>query len=302
VTTTVQPRPLSTRSKGILAGVAVVVLLCMLVVSLAYRQEGGSVVDGGFDGPGSGIVTRIQPVSMNPNTNTLTVRLVFQGLGQDYFNSSERLNETVWVSVDGLAGTREFRFAQGSKLSQSVIELGAVGDESQYPFDSYLAEFSVSADIMARQSDGSFSVVGSVPVGIAGSGGIPGWDIAMSLPTGLGAETSRGELSLDRAFSTQIFALLILTAVTVLSVIAMVLAFFVATRRLAIEGVLLPWMASMLFALPILRNSMPNAPPIGIALDVYVFFWVLLTSVVAASLIAIEWIKVRWDEASPPVE
>ena len=82
----------------------------------------------------------------------------------------------------------------------------------------------------------------------------------------------------------------------------MVLAFLVATRRLAIEGVLLPWMASVLFALPILRNSMPNAPPIGIALDVYVFFWVLLTSVVAAALIAISWIRVRWEEGKQGAE
>jgi len=52
-----------------------------------------------------------------------------------------------------------------------------------------------------------------------------------------------------------------------------------------------------LFALPILRNSMPNAPPIGIALDVYVFFWVLLMSVVSASMIAIAWIKVRLQES-----
>jgi len=297
VSTEVQPRPLGSRTKVSLVALAVLVLLGMLVVSLAYRQEGGSVIDGGFDGPGSGIVTRIQPVGMNPNTNTLTVRLVFEGRGQDYFTTSERLSETIWVSVDGLAGTREFRFAQGSKLSQAVIELGANGDESQYPFDSYTSDFAVSADVMARQSDGSFAVVGSVPVGIAGSGGIPGWDLTMSLPTAMGAESSRGEIVLNRAFSTQIFALLLLTAVTVLSVIAMVLAFFVATRRLEIEGVLLPWMASMLFALPILRNSMPNAPPIGIALDVYVFFWVLLISVVAASLIAIAWIRVRWAEA-----
>lgn len=294
----VHPRPLSRRAKTWLVVVIVLVLLAMTAVSAAYRQEGGSNVNGGFDGQGSGIVARIQPVAMEPNTNTLTVRMIFQALGTDYFTSSERLTETIWISIDGRAGTRELRFTEGSKLSQAVIELGAVGDESQYPFDSYLAAFAVSADVMARQSDGSFSVVGSAPIGIAGSGGVPGWDIVMDLPTGLSSESARGDIALNRAFSTQIFALLILLAVTILSLIAIVLAFLVATRRLPIEGVLLPWMASLLFALPILRNSMPNAPSIGIALDVYVFFWVLLTSVVAASLIAVSWIKVRWEQGA----
>lgn len=297
MTEEVDPRPLSRRAKSLLVIIVVLVMLAMLGISLAYRQEGGAVVDGGFDGPGSGIVARIQPVDMEPTTNTITVRFVFDALGSDYFNTSSRLTETIWITVDGREGTREFRFTQGSKLSQAVIELGAVGDESQYPFDSYDAEFAVSADVMARQSDGSFTVVGSAPIGIAGSGGIPGWDLTMSLPTGLSMESSRGEITLTRAFSTQIFSLLILLAVTILSLIALVLAFMVASRRLPIEGVLLSWMAGMLFALPILRNSMPNAPPIGIALDVYVFFWVLLMSVVSASMIAIAWIKVRLQES-----
>jgi hypothetical protein len=290
----VDPRPLSHRTKVILGITFVLVLLAMLVVSLAYRQEGGSTVDGGFDGPGSGLVARVQPVNMDPGTNTLTVRFVFEALGEDYFESNDRLKETIWVSVDGPAGTREFRFGQGSKLSQAAIELGAIGDESQYPFDTYVADFALSADVMTRESDGTFTVSASVPVGISGTGGIPGWDVAMDFPTALGTESTRGEMSLNRAFSTQIFAILILVAVTTLSLTAMVLAFLIGTRRLPIESVLLPWMAGLLFALPILRNSMPNAPPIGIALDVYVFFWVLLTSAVAASTIAISWIRVRW--------
>lgn len=293
----VQPRPLGHRAKTILAVIIALVLIGMLVVSLAYRQEGGSVINGGFDGQGSGIVARIQPVTMDPNTNTITARFVFDALGTDFFNNDSRLNETIWISVDGRAGTREFRFTQGSKLSQAVVELGAVGDESQYPFDSYVADFAVSADVMARQTDGSFTVVGTAPIGIAGTGGIPGWDLTMSIPTGLSTEVARGEINLNRAFSTQLFSILILLAVTVLSLIALFLASLVASRRLPIESVLLPWMAGLLFALPILRNSMPNAPPIGIALDVYVFFWVLLMSVVSASMIAVAWINVRLSES-----
>jgi hypothetical protein len=297
----VEPRPLNRRAKILLGVVLALFLVAMLVVSLAYRQEGGSTIDGGFDGPGSGIVARVQPVGMDPGTNTLSARFVFAGLGEDYFDANDRLAETIWISVDGPAGLREFRFSQGSKLSQALIDLGAIGDESQYPFDSYVADFALTADVMERQSDGSFTVAASVPVGISGFGGIPGWDIAMDFPTALGTESARGELDLNRAFSTQIFAILILVAVTVLSITAMVLAFLVGTRRLPIEGVLLPWMASLMFALPILRNSMPNAPPIGIALDVYVFFWVLLIAVVAASTIAIAWIRVRWLEVDQQV-
>ena len=63
------------------------------------------------------------------------------------------------------------------------------------------------------------------------------------------------------------------------------------TRRRIVEATLLSWAAALVFALPALRNFMPNAPPIGAAIDVYVFLWVMVAAVSAAALVIIAWIE-----------
>ena len=56
------------------------------------------------------------------------------------------------------------------------------------------------------------------------------------------------------------------------------------TRRRAAEVGLLSWTAALLFALPLLRTYMPNSPPIGASIDVYVYLWVMVAAVAAAVL------------------
>ena len=48
--------------------------------------------------------------------------------------------------------------------------------------------------------------------------------------------------------------------------------------------------SGMVFALPILRNAMPGAPPLGVRADVLVFFWSELTTAAALALIVLAWV------------
>jgi hypothetical protein len=64
----------------------------------------------------------------------------------------------------------------------------------------------------------------------------------------------------------------------------------VITNRRRIEVALLAWTASLLFALPLLRTYLPNAPPIGAAIDIYVYLWVMVLAVIAAVLVVIAWV------------
>ncbi len=63
------------------------------------------------------------------------------------------------------------------------------------------------------------------------------------------------------------------------------------TRRRTVEATLLSWSAALLFALPALRHFMPQEPPIGAAIDIYVFLWVMVAAVGAAVLVILAWVE-----------
>jgi len=50
---------------------------------------------------------------------------------------------------------------------------------------------------------------------------------------------------------------------------------------------------SLLFALPLLRSYLPNSPPIGAAIDIYIYLWVIIMAMLAAVLIIIATIMQR---------
>ena len=87
------------------------------------------------------------------------------------------------------------------------------------------------------------------------------------------------------------FALLILGMVAVLAVFALCVSLLVVTNRRRVEGALLGWTASLLFALPLLRTYMPNSPPVGAAIDAYLYLWVIVAAVAACVIVVVAWMR-----------
>ncbi len=52
-------------------------------------------------------------------------------------------------------------------------------------------------------------------------------------------------------------------------------------------------MAAVAFALPVLRNALPGAPPLGVRLDMFVFLWAELAAVIALGLLVFSWARER---------
>jgi hypothetical protein len=127
-------------------------------------------------------------------------------------------------------------------------------------------------------------------VGLQGTGGINGWDAGMELEPAM-VDGALAAFSLNRAFSTQLFALLILAMVAVLAVFALCVSLLVITNRRRVEGALLGWTASLLFALPLLRTYMPNSPPVGAAIDAYLYLWVIVAAISACVIVVIAWVR-----------
>jgi hypothetical protein len=289
------PKPRRVSRRGWIVGgvIGLVVALLYLLVAVFYNVEGGSQFVGDTATNSSGIVVEVDPLSVDAQRNVLTIHLTFHAVGPDIVDSDQRLTQNTRVLIDSASGTQEIRFPAGEALSQQEVAVGVDGEQAMYPFDEHNGFMTVQFDTYTKNPDGTFTSTGEVysslaPTGSATGWGINGWNTLMTAADKPGSSVLT--LSFTRAFSTQVFAFVLLALVVLLAGIALIVGVLVSTKRRRAEVGLMAYAASLLFALPALRNYLPNAPPIGAAIDIYVYLWVIVGAIIAVSLVVTSWI------------
>ena len=81
------------------------------------------------------------------------------------------------------------------------------------------------------------------------------------------------------------FSIMMFAAMVSVSMAVLILAILVVLGRIGPDFGLMLWSGAMLFALPAVRNSLPDSPPLGIQADFYIFMWA--ESVVALSMVTL---------------
>lgn len=290
------PRPLSKRGLfGVLVLIPIVGILYFLAIQ-NYSVEGGSTATGGAAAGAQGILVTIEPSAVDSVANTATLRLAFDASGQDIRDDEARLLKNTRLTVVSSDGASEYKFVAGDYLGRAEVTVGLYGDAAAYPLDVHDGNFTVIADTYTRDSSGALESTGSIPVSYQTTGGVNGWNIAFTLPSGPDTFSIVG-MEMSRVFSTKIFAFVLLAMSSLLALLALFTSLLVITNRRKIEVALLPWTASLLFALPLLRTYLPNAPPIGAAIDIYIYLWVIVISVIASVLSVLAWVNQRGAEA-----
>jgi hypothetical protein len=292
---TPRPRPLSRRGRRVLIAIlALVAVLYVLVVSF-YNAEGTNNVTGGLgsvDQPG--LIITVEPIGVNPQTGQATVDLNMMWQGDGLVDDGGHLQQNVRVMINSSVGTQEAKFIAGDALGRLETTIGIDGELSNYPFDVHTGLLSFSADTYTKASDGSFQSTGPLVIGVQSSGGVSGWDTTTALGSGL-SEFQGMDLTFNRAFSTQAFALVLLALAVILSSFALVVGILAFTNRRKAEVGLMSWTAALLFALPLLRNYFPYGPPVGASIDIFVYLWVIVMAVIAATLNVIAWMNQTRD-------
>lgn len=261
-----------------------------------YDADGGSSVDGGLGASTeSGLILSIEPDSVEPSTNLSELHLSFGAQGTEFVGEDGRLLENVRITISTTDGLDELKFPAGTVLSEHVVDVRLDGEEAAYPFDAHRGYALFSADTYQRQSDGSVTSTAAVPIGIQGGGGVNGWNAAFTLPTGF-AESQPVAVEFTRAFSTKVFALLIIVIAGILALLSLTIAALIWSDRRPAEAALLGWTAALLFALPLLRTYLPNAPPFGASIDMYAYLWFILAAGSAAVMVVLGWNHQRLHE------
>lgn len=286
------PHPRKITKKGwVLLGILLFAVVAVYTMVVAfYSAEGGSTFTDSDQVPTSGISAVMEPIDVNPDLSVATFRITLASNDKRVENPDGRAADNIRVTVSGPDGSQELLILSGAAFGRAEIEVGISGELAQYPFDTYAGVYFVSADFFDREAGGVNQTREAIPVLVTTRGAVNGWDASFAVEY-LPAPDAVVSVGYERAFSTKLFALVLVSLAFIVSLIALVISFLVFSNRRKIEIALLAWSGSLIFALPILRSYLPGAPPIGAAIDIYIFLWAIVMSFVAVFLIVAAWIS-----------
>lgn len=290
--------PRTSRGWIILAVIGVLLVVAFSLVTVFYNAEGGIRTDGGVGNDSAdGILVVMSPDSIQAVQQQASIHLAFRSNGATYVDNDGHVTQDLRISVETGSGTTEVRYPAGVALGQTEIVMALDGEAAAYPFDHYAGTLSIAADNYKRNSDGTIDSTGTVPIALEAEGGVNGWDTNVSMTAGV-QDFGMAEFNMSRAFSTQVFAILIVVLAAVLALFVLLVGVLVFNARRPAEVALLGWTAAVIFALPLLRNYMPNAPPFGAAIDVYAYLWLIVLAIAGAVLTILAWLAQR----KPPAQ
>jgi len=259
-----KPRRLSRRGWIIASAIVLVVAAIYVTVAVFYNVVGGSSFEGDPPDTQAGIIVEVEPVAVDAQKDQANVHIRFVAAGSGIVDDSGRLLDNTRVLITSNLGSEEIRFPAGEPLGQKEIVVGLDGEQARYPLDVHDGVLSVQIDSYTKNPDGTFTSGGIVYASFAQTTsndgwGINGWDTVMTADDHPGGADLA--LSFSRAFSTKIFAVLLLILVVVLSGIALAVGVLVSTRRRSAEIGLMAYAPSPRCAptCPTLRRSAPRS-------------------------------------------
>lgn len=273
---------------GALVGVfAIVWLIVFATYKVAGTTEGETAPPAE---PVDGIGILLEPRAFDPAENAMTVRLQFLPTGE-LMNPDGSLTQDVVVSFESFSGFTEVTLARGRQAATQEIMIGTEGNYATYPLDTYNASVGVIADAVVRDDGGQITDKVPIPIATQITGSVDGWDLIVSNPNPGPTDYVEATMNLDRSGNTLLFAFFLLGLMTILVIVGIALATLTATHRRSLGVDLLGWFATLLFALPFLRQVLPGAPPVGAAIDVYVFLWLLAFTLVSTVVVVVAWLR-----------
>ncbi|KAL2916760.1 hypothetical protein HK105_203539 [Polyrhizophydium stewartii] len=199
-----------------------------------------------------------------------------------------------------MAGGQEFNLKGGAVVPAfDVVVQIAEGGTNRYPFDSYTTLMDVALYRGTSMNE-------SVPLAIALVGAVQSWAVRIEAAD---LQELAGlvffNLSLSRSWTTVLFSMLIIVTMWALSFCVFTLAVTLILRDRAVEPGTIAIAVALLFALPRLRDSQPNAPVVGGSSDVAGFLWNMPLAAVSCILLIGNYIvKYKREKRLPkaPVE
>ena len=277
----------------------VVFLVTFAAVNVLYARSTAPPPSPELTLPGHATVY-ISPYSITPSEGQIKVKITPIFPDDVWFDG--QLQKDVQVHLVSRED-KVFPLARGTE-NPTVDAAVFVGDTTfeRYPLDRYYGD--IGAYVLILEN----GVPRPVATDVVVYGKFPGWRVFLASsedPNQPGNQPDLDEtdssrwssnvgyasLVIARNGSTMTFVVIILSAMLVLAVLALVVAWSVATRRRKLEATLAGWFAALLFAMVPLRTNLPGAPPIGVWIDFLVFLWTLVALMAALAIFIVSWLR-----------
>jgi hypothetical protein len=285
--------------------IAAIVAAMFIALNSFYNVDGGIRVTGpgaGVAEPDDGLSIVIDPEEIDPATRKMGVDINVLASGGDLTNPDRTLKNKVILEVITKESATEIVLPAGEIPRGSTVYPPVNGDYANYPLDRY------TSDLFVRAKDAATGQ--QIPVFLEADQGIYNWNTDLVLPvnpTVARVPGLNGEglviMKMTRSNTLIIFLGLIGVLVAAVTGVALYLALMIFTFRRVPNLTMLAWMTTALFSFLVLRNSLPGAPPLGAAIDVFLFYWAILGLMSAMLMVAIAWSRqqkaVLLEEANP---
>ena len=245
-----------------------VVFIGLVVASvIAFESPNDSRAVSGDPALRDGIRVDVNVVKVVPEEDHVVVRFSFEPVGH-FAEGRHFLAKPVHLTVVGGAEAVDEKLEAGELIPPEDVNVALEGDIAQYPFDSYDGTFEVSV----RGADGK-----EVPSVLLADASVHGFFVQATDPV---SEVDAGnDMTLDaqRSKANVTFSCFVMGLMWALTVLAIVMAAGEIRSGQPVDTPVISFLGVLLFAFPSIRNSMPNAPALGVLSDFACYFWCEIT-------------------------
>jgi hypothetical protein len=247
-----------------------------------------------FDDDGLAIEGTIE--SVNPVAGSMAVRLSFLPTGT--LGRGKIPTRDITVLLSDLAGRNVLRFRAGQPMDLTRISLVLPRTPLvRYPFDQYATEMLVGA--VQHVGDATTPLLLNLRLHEE----VSGWEFTAEPDdargealagsaaelAGVPLKPAVGRIEVRRSGEVMGYALGLAVLMLGLAVGTLFLLWNFVVQQRPLEAWFATYGVGVVFSLPRLRDSLPNAPPLGTAYDYLVYYWALAVTAIALLLILGTW-------------
>lgn len=287
----------------------VIILFCLVLFSflysyvlVSYTNEDSNDMFEIFDQTISSSKAYVEIIlyvkGVDTKTGEINTLLYFEPHGDITKSDLYELKEPLILEIWGNTGQSQFDMPAEKAMNSLETTINIYENRPKdYPFDKHRAEawFQIRRAGPSSVIDDVKSYSASIiPIKLKFDETFSGYNIAATQRPDSDPDYTVLDIELSRSWIVVSFSIFIMVIKWLLAIGALMVVFSVLRGR-KVELGMFSWLAALLFALPPMRNSMPDVPPIGTLSDFIAFFWVEGIIAISLATLVFIWVIRRFE-------
>jgi hypothetical protein len=231
----------------------------------------------------------IEPIGIDTLNDAMLLRVSFAPSGTLYGERLAPTERRLRLVITHDKAVEEIKVEANARPPTASFEVNMnEGNVADYPLDSYRADLRIQ---LFEDAIPAVDEANPLAAKVTVWEGALGFHLHSAEYAASGPGEIKVSIEIRRAGAFILFALAAYGAMVVLGCCALAIGLitFVDARRA--EATLIGALAAITFAMPVLRNALPGAPPLGVRADMFVFLWTEVAAVIGLALVTLDWAR-----------